>query len=375
MPCRKWWSSPIASENGLPCSRVRSCAISLEFSWIFAIPARISAARSSGSFFDHSLNASFAAATAALTSSEPALGTISNSSSVAGFTTGISSPDLAEVCSPFIRICAIFLRASLSAVCHLTYPTHVLEPERLVLAGGHLDPPRGASFELFLDLRRHPGGQDLRRYLLVLADHALRGEHRPTPDSRPIQDDAPHPDEGPIPDLTPLQKREVPDGYVRPDRGRQLLVGVDHTVVLDAGARADDDAVEVASQNGPEPDARPVFDRHVSDEDRGRRDESAGMYPRLTVLERYDMGHTLPPRERRTAPLAGGPHAFLVILGADKQALSQALREEPQQLALKGFVEGVALLRAVHLDEESAVFQRSAQARALGHLLIASNGL
>src|SRR5919112_1482278 len=263
MPCRKWCSSPIDSENGLPCSLVSSPAISLPFSSIFAIPARISAARSSGSFCDHSLNASFAAATAASTSSGPTFGTVSNSSSVAGFMTGISSPDFAEVCSPFIRICAIALHASLVAVRHLSYLTHVLEPERLVLAGGHLDPLRRAPFEHFLDLRRHPGGQNLGGYLLVLTDHAPRGQHRPPPDARPVQHDAPHPDQGPVSDLTPLQQREVPDGDVRPDGGRQLLVGVDHTVVLDAGPRPDKDAVEVAPQNGSEPDIGSVLDRYV----------------------------------------------------------------------------------------------------------------
>jgi hypothetical protein len=48
-----------------------------------------------------------AAATAASTSSGPPFGTVSTSSSVAGLTTGISSPDFAPTYSSFTMICAM----------------------------------------------------------------------------------------------------------------------------------------------------------------------------------------------------------------------------------------------------------------------------
>ena len=59
------------------------------------------------------------------------------------------------------------------------------------------------------------------------------------------------------------------DGHVLPDGRGQALVGVDHGVVLHAGPGPDHDAVEVSSQDGSEPHARPRLDHHVPDERRG----------------------------------------------------------------------------------------------------------
>ena len=126
----------------------------------------------------------------------------------------------------------------------------------------------------------------------------------------------------------PSSKERCPTVTFWPMVVGRLFVGVDHAVVLDAGPGTDDDPVEVPPQDRPEPDARPVLDRHVPDEHRGRRDERAGMHARLRALERNDMGHSLSPPEPGRAPLAGGPHAFLVIFRGDEQALRQALREE-----------------------------------------------
>src|SRR3712207_7896475 len=99
--------------------------------------------------------------------------------------------------------------------------------------------------------------------------------------------------------VTGVQTCALPISYGR----RQLLVGVDHGVVLHAGPRADDYLVEVPPEHGPEPDARPVLDSHVPDEHRGRRDERAGMNFGLLALERNDVGHSLSPPEPGRAPL------------------------------------------------------------------------
>ena len=65
----------------------------------------------------------------------------------------------------------------------------------------------------------------------------------------------------------------MPDGHVRANDRRLVLVGMDHGIVLDVTAFADLDAVHVATQHRAEPDGRTFGDAHVADEDGGRRDE------------------------------------------------------------------------------------------------------
>jgi hypothetical protein len=59
-----------------------------------------------------------------------------------------------------------------------------------------------------------------------------------------------------------------------------------HAVVLDAAPRPHDYPVEVASKDRAEPDARPFFDHHVPDKNRGRGYESIGSDLGLFAVER-----------------------------------------------------------------------------------------
>src|ERR671939_184814 len=105
------------------------------------------------------------AASAASTSYGPPFGTASNSSSVAGFTTGVSSPDLAPTCSPPINACVMLGISFRYLAYRILRASHVLQPERLVLAGCHLHPFRGGTAQILLHLSRHAGSEYLRRYL------------------------------------------------------------------------------------------------------------------------------------------------------------------------------------------------------------------
>jgi hypothetical protein len=66
----------------------------------------------------------------------------------------------------------------------------------------------------------------------------------------------------------------VADGAIFLD-DRRRLAGVDHAIILHAGARADDDGVGVliGSQHRAPPDARFVADGNVADNHRRGRDE------------------------------------------------------------------------------------------------------
>jgi hypothetical protein len=88
----------------------------------------------------------------------------------------------------------------------------------------------------------------------------------------------------------------VPDGYVLAYERREVLVRVHNAVVLNAAARPYYYPVEVASQNGTEPDARPFFEHHVPDEHRGRCYKGIGGDPGLFTVEREKVCH------RRSSP-------------------------------------------------------------------------
>src|SRR5436189_6210709 len=170
MPCTRCVTSPIASANGLPCSAVSSPASSLAFSWTRSAAAPRSAARFSTSVFDHSGKARFAASTALFTSSADPAGTVSTTSSVAGFRT--SSSAAAARCSPPISICGTgFLQV-----------VDVAPAQLLVLGGGVLGPALRGAGQLLLLACGNARGEHAGRDLGALGQHRARGQHRALPE-------------------------------------------------------------------------------------------------------------------------------------------------------------------------------------------------
>jgi len=90
-----------------------------------------------------------------------------------------------------------------------------------------------------------------------------------------IENDRPHADENFIVDLASVHDGAVPNRDELTDDCRKPRVEMDDGVVLHIRARTDDDAVDVAPQNGSVPDARFLFEGHVAD-DSGARDNPGG---------------------------------------------------------------------------------------------------
>src|SRR5438309_8720493 len=106
-------------------------------------------------------------------------------------------------------------------------------------------------------LRQDGPGPDDR----LLADHVAAHQHRRLPDEDVPGDDA------------RVHQRVVSDRHVRADERGLALVGVDRRVVLHVRTRADDDAIHVTAQHGPEPHGSAALDGHIADEDGGGSDE------------------------------------------------------------------------------------------------------
>ena len=103
-------------------------------------------------------------------------------------------------------------------------------------------------------------------------DHAL-GQQRPGRDDRvtahdgAVEDDGAHADQHPVLDRAAMDERAVADGHLVTDVGR---VRAPHHVhdgaVLDVGAGADADLVDVAAHHAVHPDARLRADHHIPDD-------------------------------------------------------------------------------------------------------------
>lgn len=100
-----------------------------------------------------------------------------------------------------------------------------------------------------------------------------------------------------------LEMSDVPDHAVVPDDRRILGGRVDHRVVLDARASADDDVSVVAAQDGTWPDGRFRTDSHVADHHRVGMDESRRIDTRNEVSKGIQgHGTTVVPGGIRLAP-------------------------------------------------------------------------
>ena len=114
--------------------------------------------------------------------------------------------------------------------------------------------------------------------------HRAGGEHGVALDLAAVHDDRAEADEGAVVEDAAVDHGHVADQHVFADeRGeplggpaRPLRIDVDHAAVLDVGARADPDRVDVAAQHAIVPDARLGPDFDVADQLRAGRDEGGG---------------------------------------------------------------------------------------------------
>src|ERR671936_1391171 len=162
--------------------------------------------------------------------------------------------------------------------------------------------------------REHAGGN-----LRAGRDQAARADHRPFADLCAVEDDAADADQRVVADVAAVQHDAVPDGDAVAHHGREpARVDVDDGVVLDAGVAADADALDVAAENRPVPDAAARADDPVADDAGARGDEDAFAELRRLPPERPDHAFSLlPGAPGGTAPDSpAGPEAALRMRSA-----------------------------------------------------------
>ena len=110
-------------------------------------------------------------------------------------------------------------------------------------------------------------------------------------DHRTVHDDAAHADQNPAAHGAAMEHDFMRDGHIVADQQRKAIgierpgMGdVQHTAVLHAGARADADAVHVATNHRQRPDRAVFADFDVADHHRRTVDKSAFAQQRRVVL-------------------------------------------------------------------------------------------
>ena len=146
-------------------------------------------------------------------------------------------------------------------------------------AGRHVVEPVTDVAGRVVEDRRHLGVGERAPYLAGAAhdqrarrhDHAL-GQQRPgrddriTPHDGAVEDDRAHADQDPVLDRAAMDERAVADGHLVTDVGRvRPPHHVHHGAVLDVGAGADADLVDVAPHHAVHPHARLRADHHIPD--------------------------------------------------------------------------------------------------------------
>jgi len=129
--------------------------------------------------------------------------------------------------------------------------------------------------ELAADFRRGTKDEGAGRNFHAEGDQRIRADDGARTNVRTIENDRPHADKNFIVDLASVHDGAVPNRDELTDDCRKPRVEMDDGVVLHIRARTDDDAVDVAPQNGSVPDARFLFEGHVAD-DSGARDNPGG---------------------------------------------------------------------------------------------------
>ena len=120
----------------------------------------------------------------------------------------------------------------------------------------------------FLDELRGTAGVDAARlHVGVAQDDGPRRDDGSLANDRVVEDDGPHADQGPVLYLRPVDRHVVPDRHVVADLdGRFLIKRMQDGPILDVHPIPDADGVDVAPQDGVEPDAAALPDLHVTDD-------------------------------------------------------------------------------------------------------------
>src|SRR4249919_2253623 len=159
---------------------------------------------------------------------------------------------------------------------------------------------------------------------LALADYLAGRDERTGPDEtvlldhRAIEQDRAHADQHRILDAAGVDDRLVADGHVLADHGgeaaelgvRPVVADMHHGAVLDVGARADTDEVDVPADDGAGPDRDILAEDHVADHGGGGVDIAALAENRHLVEVGADVngqdvhGHGVPGPIVRLAPEA-----------------------------------------------------------------------
>src|SRR5579884_1272864 len=133
----------------------------------------------------------------------------------------------------------------------------------VILDGGKVD---GGERALHLAGRTHD--EAARRKDGALGDERARGDDAAFSDDRAVQDRGAHADEAARLDGAAVQRDGMADGdFVAKDQRVFVAHDVEDRAVLNVGARADANVVDVAAHDNHRPDARVFADDHVSDND------------------------------------------------------------------------------------------------------------
>src|SRR5690242_17101020 len=158
--------------------------------------------------------------------------------------------------------------------CHsLLAPRHFLAINIFVLdvAGGvGVDGGLVDAGELAFDFAGVANHEAAGRNFCAFEKERAGGDDAASADVHAVQNDRAHADEAARLDDAAVQRAAVADGdVIAKDEGVLVAHDVEHAAVLNVGARADADVVDVAANHGTGPNAGVVADDDVTDDDGG----------------------------------------------------------------------------------------------------------
>jgi hypothetical protein len=123
------------------------------------------------------------------------------------------------------------------------------------------------------DLGRTAKNHGVGRAGKTLRHQRARADDAAGADHRFIEDDRAHADEAAVLNHAAVQDGGVAHGAIRADAHAHTVGEMHDDVVLDVAAVADDDALDVAAQDGTVEHAGVAAERHVADDGRALGDE------------------------------------------------------------------------------------------------------
>ena len=99
----------------------------------------------------------------------------------------------------------------------------------------------------------------------------IRSNEAIVPNHRAVQNRRAHPDQRLVSDRAGVDNRRVANRHVVADEAGQIVGQMHHGVVLNVRVAADDDAVDVAAQDGVVPDAGALANFNIAHDDRALR--------------------------------------------------------------------------------------------------------